>query len=449
MKDSISGAHLDALNELIDAALRAGADAADALHLDSSALSVARRMGNPERLEREEDLSTGLRVLVGKRQALVSTNDFSPDTIADLVERAVAMARAVPEDPYCGLATPDQIGFAERDLEMDDGKEPDAEALIEAANAVEAAALAVEGVRNSEGGEASWSRTRISLASSNGFKAAYSASSHSLSVSVLAGEGGGMERAYDWSSTVHLSDLRSAQDIGRTAGQRAVARLGAKKLSTRQVPVVFDHRVSSGLVSNLLSAINGAAIARGTSFLKDSLGAEIFSKGVSIVEDPFIKRGLRSRLFDAEGLLPTHKRLIDDGRLTTWLLDLRSARQLGLAPTGNAARGAGSPPALSASNVFMEPGNLPPQEMIADIKDGVLIDTMFGVGVNMITGDYSRGCAGFRIENGEITHPVSGITIAGNLKDMFRNITPANDLVRRYGIDAPTLRIDGMTVAGE
>jgi len=439
---------LNLLEDTIRRATKAGADAADALAYDSQSLSVARRLDKPERLERSESRDLGLRVFVGKRQAMVSTSERTPEALAELVERAIAMARVVPEDPYCGLADPSQLAHDWGDYELADPVEPGVDALIAQASEAEAAAVAVKGVTNSEGAEAGWGRSDIALVASNGFAAAYARTSHSLSVSVLAGEGAGMERDYDFTSAVHAGDLKSGAEIGRSAGERAVRRLNPRKGPTATMTVVFDPRVSNGFISGLAGAISGPSVARGTSFLRDKMGAQLFAPGIEIVDDPFLVRGVRSRPFDGEGVAPTRRAIIEDGRLTTWFLDLRSARQLGLATTGHASRGTGGPPSPSPSNLAMTPGKLTPEELIGEIETGFYVTEMMGMGLNGVTGDYSRGAAGYWIEKGQLTYPVSEMTVAGNLKDMFPRMTPANDLVRRYGIDVPTLRIDGMMVAG-
>ncbi len=439
---------LDLLNDLVAKAKRAGADAADALGVEGRSVSVAWRMGKLEKLEREEQTDIGLRVFVGRCQAIVSSSDRSPQSLNELVDRAVSMARAVPEDSYCGLAAPDELASSFVDLDACDPKELSEKAMLSMVEKAEGAALAVPGVSNSEGAEAGWSRSTIALAASNGFARAWAQSYASLSASVLAGEGTGMERDYDYTVAVYADDLLSPEEIGRQAGERAVKRLGAKKMSTAKLPVIFDPRAARGMVGHLASAINGATVARGTTFLKDSMGEKIFAKGISIIDDPHRQRGLRSRPCDDEGVANQRRAMIDDGRLTGWFLDLRSARQLGLRSTGHASRGVGSMPSPSASNLWLEPGQATPAELMSDIKEGFYVTEMIGMGVNMITGDYSRGAAGFWIENGEITFPVSEMTIAGHLKEMFLNLTPANDLELRFGVDSPTLRIDGMTVAG-
>ncbi|MDH3596886.1 MAG: TldD/PmbA family protein [Rhodospirillales bacterium] len=439
---------LDLLDGLIAKAKAAGADAADALLAHSVALSHAQRLGELERLEREESQDLGLRVFVGRRQAIVSSSDNSPAALDELVDRALAMARSVPEDPHCGLADPAQLAKAPPQLDICDDIEPAAETLIERATACEDAARAVSGITNSEGAEAGWSLSRIALAASNGFAGGYAVSRHSLGVSVLAGEGLDMERDYEFSTQVYGADLEDPAGVGRKAAERTLRRLGARKAATGRVPVVFDPRVSGGLVGHLAGAINGVAVARGTSFLKDKLGERIFAPGITIVDDPHRPRGLRSKPFDGEGVANGRLDIVADGQLTTWILDLASARQLGLKTVGRAARGTSSPPGPATTNLYMEPGPLSPAELMADIKEGFYVTEMMGMGVNGVTGDYSRGAAGFWIENGELTYPVSEMTVAGNLKDMFPEITPAKDLEFRYGTNAPTLRVEGMTVAG-
>ncbi len=439
---------LDLLADLIGRARRAGADAADALLVESRSLNVAQRLGRPERLERSESQDLGLRVFVGRRQAVVSSTDRAPATLDALVERAVAMARAAPEDPFAGLAEPDEVATTVPDLDLCDWEEPAAETVVARARAAEAAALAVPGVTNSEGAEAGWGLTRVLLAASNGFAGGYARSGHSVSAAAVAGSGTAMERDYDYSSAVHGADLEPAEAVGRSAGERAVRRLDARKVATARVPVVFEQRLAGGLLRHLAGAINGAAIARGTSFLKDRMGQQIFPAGIRIVDDPLRRRGLASKPFDGEGLPTRRLELVSDGVLRSWVLDLHSARQLGLASTGSAARGTASPPSPATTNLYLEPGELTPEAMIREVGRGFLVTELIGMGVNLLTGDYSRGAAGFWIENGEIAYPVSEVTIAGNLNDMFRSLAAAPDLIFRAAVNAPTLRIDGMTVAG-
>ncbi len=441
-------ADLPLLDDLIKRARKAGADAADAVLFHAASISHAQRLGKVEKLERAEGYDLGLRVLLGKRQAIVSSNDRSASALEELVTRSIAMAKTVPEDPYCGLAEPDEIARDWPDLQLDDPQEPAAELLIARAQAAEEAARAVSGVTNSEGAEASWARSSVAFAASNGFAGTYTVTHHSISVSVLAGTGTGMERDYDFTSAVWAEDLADPSAIGKNAGERAVKRLNARKVPTCQVPVVFDPRVSGGMIRHLVGAISGPAIARGTSFLKDKLGQRIFPAGIAIIDDPHRRRGLRAKPFDGEGIRNQRRALVEDGVLQTWLLDLRSARQLGLKSTGHASRGTSGPPGPAPTNLYLEPGAITAQELIGDIAQGFYVCELMGMGVNGVTGDYSRGAAGFWIENGELAYPVSELTIAGNLNAMFQHVTPANDLIFKTGIDAPSLRIDGMTVAG-
>jgi PmbA protein len=439
---------LSRLADLVAAAKRAGADAADALLVQNASLSVSRRLGKIEQLERAEGSDLGLRVFLGRRQAIVSSTDADPKGFAALAERAVAMAKVVPEDAFGGL--PDRFD-PPRDpapLDLLDPTEPTVEELIARAAAAEEAALAVPGVTNSEGADASWGRVAIALVMSNGFAGQYARSAHGLSCTALAGQGTGMERDYEWSSVVHLADLDDPAEIGRKAGQKAVARLNPVRAKTARIPVVYDPRVASSLLGHLTGAINGAAVARGTSFLRDFLGKPVLAKGLTVRDDPTRRRGLRSRPFDGEGMAGQPRAIVEDGVLTTWLLDWRSARQLGMASTGHASRGTGGPPGPAPSNLWLEPGTLSPTELMADIAEGLYVTDLIGMGVNGVTGDYSRGAAGFMIRNGRLAEAVSEITIAGNLKDMFMHMTAANDLVFRRGSDAPTIRIEGLTLAG-
>lgn len=437
---------LTTLSDLIAAAKRAGADAADALLVSSASLSVRRRLGQIEQLERSEGFDLGLRVFLGQRQAIVSSTDPDPKGFAALAERAVAMARVVPEDPFAGL--PDAVAIPPRDLDLVDTAEPSAEELLARAAAAEEAALAVPGVTNSEGADAGWGRYDIALVGSNGFAGTYARTSHSISATALAGSGTSMERDYDWSSTVHLADLDDPVAIGRRAGEQAVRRLNPTKAKTARIPVVFDPRVAGSLLGHLVGAINGAAVTRGTSFLKDRMGQQVLAAGLTVRDDPLRKRGLRSRPFDGEGMPGEGRAIVADGVLTTWLLDWRSARQLGLASTGHASRGTGGPPGPAPTNLWLEPGTLTPAALMADIAEGLYVTDLIGMGVNGVTGDYSRGAAGFMIRNGQLAEPVSEVTIAGNLKEMFLHMTPANDLQFRRGTDSPTLRVDGLTLAG-
>lgn len=438
--------NLDRLAALVEAARRAGADAADALLIESQSLSVQRRLGQTEHLERAESTDIGLRVFLGARSAVVSSNATDVAGFAALAERAVAMARVVPEDPFAAI--PQARPLSALALDLVDPTEPTAEELIARASIAEEAALAVAGVTNSEGAEAGWSRNRIALVTSRGFAGEYARTGHSVSASALAGAGTGMERDYDYSSAVHLEDLEDAALIGRRAGEQAVRRLNPRRASTARIPVVYAPRVAGSLLGHLSAALNGAAVARGTSFLKDAMGKQVLARGLRVTDDATRPRGLRSRPFDGEGTPTAPLALVEDGVLQSWVLDGRSARQLGLASTGHASRGTSGPPGPATTNLWLAPGHVTPHELMEDIAEGLYVTEMIGMGVNPITGDYSRGAAGFMIRHGELAEPVSEITIAGKLPEMFLHITPACDLAFKRGTDAPTLRVDGMTLAG-
>lgn len=439
----------------IERAKAHGAQTADAVIVSSVSFSASCRLGALEDIDRSEGGDLGLRVMVGKSQANVSSTDFSDDAIDALAERCVAMAKAAPDDPWCGLADQDRILSSAKiaarvaALDMHDPFELDGDRLKELALEAEDAALAVSGVTNSLGAGASTGSGGIVLATSEGFVGGYSGSSFNLSCAVLAGEGTSMERDYDYASTVHFADLDSPEKIGRTAGERAIKRLNPEKLATAPMPVVYDPRVSASLVRHFAGAISGASVARGTSFLKDHMDKPVFATGVSIIDDPHRPRGLSSKPFDGEGVGNAVLTLADDGVLGCWLLDSATARQLGLETNGRAARGISGPPSPSATNLYMANGVASPEELIGDIAEGLYVSDLIGMGVNPTTGDYSRGASGFMIENGKLTAPVSEITIAGNLKDMYLHLTPANDLEFRYSTNAPTVRIEGMTVAGK
>jgi PmbA protein len=448
MAGKSSTAPLDIVSGLIEKAKAYGADAADALIYNATGFDVSVRMGEVEEVERAEGRDLGLRVFVGNRPAVVSSNDWSPDVLDQLVERAVAMAKMAPEDPYAGLADSDLLATQFADFDMDDGVEETADALTNRAREAEDAARSISGITNSEGGAAGFGQSEVVLATSNGFVGQYSARSHNLSVSVLAGSGQGMERDYDYDSKRHLSDLRGAADVGKSAGERTIRRLNPQKPKTQAVPVVFDERASRTMIGHMLGAINGVSITRGTSFLKDAMGTQIFASGISIREDPHRMRGSSSKPFDGEGVSTHAKTLIDQGVLQTWILDCGTAKQLGLKTTGNAARGTSGGPSPSATNTYMAAGDISKADLLGGIKDGLYVTELIGMGVNGVTGDYSRGASGFWIKDGELTHAVSEITIASNLKDMFLNMTAADDLEFRYGTDAPTLMIEGMTLAG-
>jgi PmbA protein len=434
--------------QLVAAARRAGADAADAIAVRSVSQSIEVREGSVEESTRSEDDDVGLRVLVGRRQAVVSTNDLSHEGVDALAERAVAMARVAPEDPYAGLADANLLARESSDLDLLDPDIPDVRELEQRARAAEEAALAVAGVTKSGGASASAGVGGMVLATSDGFSGHYLGSRQSVSMQAIAGNGTGMERDYDYSSAVFATDLESPEAIGRLAGERAAKRLNPRKVPTQRAPVIFHPRAAGSLVSHLTGAINGASIARKTSFLRDRLNERLFPAGVRIIDDPHRRRGLRSRPFDAEGVAGRRRALIEDGVLTTYLLDCATARELGMETTGHAQRGVSSSPSPGASNVHLEAGAESAEALFKDIDQGFYVTDLIGMGVNMVTGDYSRGAAGFWIERGELAFPVSEVTIAGNLVDMFANLRPANDLAFRYGVNAPTVRVEGLTIAG-
>ena len=450
MSDLLDQSALTAIAEkLVRAAKAAGADACDAVAVRSISQSVEVRDGALEESERAESDDVGLRVFVGKRQATISTNDIAGTSPQTLAERAVAMARAAPEDAYAGLADSERLAHTFPDLDLIDAQTPTVAALEQGARDAEAAALAVKGVSKSGGASASFGIGGMVLATSHGFHGAYLASRRSLSVMAIAGEGTGMERDYDFSSALHASDLEAPAAIGRQAGERAIKRLNPRKVKTQTAPVIFDPRVAGSLVGHLASAANGASIARKTSFLKDKLGEKLFGHSIRIVDDPLRKRGLRSHPFDGEGVAVQKLMIVDNGVLQSWLLDSATARELGLVTTGHASRGVSSPPSPSPTNLYLEPGPLTPQALIAETGTGFYITDLIGMGTNLVTGDYSRGASGFWIENGELAYPVSEVTIAGHLFDMFASLTPANDLQFRYGTNAPTVRVEGLTIAGQ
>jgi PmbA protein len=437
----------DLAERLVAAARRAGADAADALALRSVSLAVEVREGAVEESERSEGDDVGLRAFVGRRQAVVSTNDIKANA-AELAERAVAMARVAPDDPFAGLADPEQLAGDYPDLDLLDPDLPTIAELEERARHAESAALGVKGVTTSGGASASAGIGGMVLVTSHGFTGAYLSSGQGISMSAIAGEGTAMERDYDYSSTVHGADLDSPEKVGRTAGERAVERLNPRKVKSKRVPVVFDRRVAGSLIGHLANAINGTAVARKTSFLRDRRGERLFRPGIHVIDDPRRLRGLRSRPFDAEGVSTKQLAVVEDGVLASWLLDCATARELGLRTTGHAQRGVSSTPAPGPSNLHLTAGDDTPEALIADIAEGFYVTDLIGVGVNYVTGDYSRGASGFWIENGERVYPVSEVTIAGNLTDMFQALFPANDLEFRFGTNAPTVRVEGLTVAG-
>ena len=435
---------------LLDAARKAGAEAADALAVQGTSLSIDIRQGALEQAERSEGIELGLRVLIGGRQACVSVSDTSARTIADVAERAVAMAREAPNDPYAGLADPDQIarGWNLAALELaETAEEPSASALEAAARAVEGAAMAVEGITQVQA-SAGYGRRQMYLAASNGFEGGYARTTISQSAVAFTGSGTGMERDYAGEARVYQSDMPSPESIGALAAERALARMGARKPATGTFNVLFDERVSQSLIGHLLSAINGASVARGSSWLLDALGQQVLPKGYSLIEDPHRPRISGSRPFDAEGL-PTQRRMIvENGILTGWTLDLATGRKLGMASTANAARGTTSGPSPATSNIDLTPGTATRKQLIGQMGTGLLVTSMIGSTINPTTGDYSRGAAGFWVEDGEITYPVNECTIAGNLRDMLLSMIAANDARAHLSTRVPSLLVEGMTLAG-
>jgi PmbA protein len=444
---------LDTLTSaLLDAARHAGADAADAMAVQGTSLAIDMRGGVLEQAERSEGIDLGLRVMVGQRQANVSASDVNPATLAAMAERAVAMAREAPLDPYIGLADPAQLA---RDwdiaaLEMcDPAPEPDPAALQDDAARAEAAALAVQGVTQVQSASAGYGLRHVHLAASNGFSAGYSRSDRSVSCVAITGSGTGMERDYDGDMRIFQADLRSPEDIGQSAGRRAVERQGARKPKTGTYPVLFDERISSSLIGHLLAASNGSAIARGSSWLLGALGQPVLPDHLSLIEDPLRPRATASRPFDAEGLPTQRRAIVQDGILTGWTLDLATARKLGMQSTANAARGASAPPSPSNWNVALTQGSASRDYLIRDMGTGLLVTSMIGSTINPNTGDYSRGASGLWIENGQIAYPVNECTIAGNLRDMLRRIIPANDARLHLSRVVPSLLVEGMTLAGD
>lgn len=436
------------MSMLLDKARTHGADTADAVVAGGVSEEVSVRLGKLESIERSEDRNIGLRVFVDGRNAIISTASVDAESIDELAARAVAMARLAPQDPYAGCADAHLLATDIPDLDLMDRTVPSSDTLKDLAFAVEDAAQSVKGITNSEGGNASYGTSAVMLATTNGFSASYERSGYGISTVALAEHDGKMERDYDYSSAVHFEDLKSPEDIGLRAASRTLSRLDARKVKTGDFPVIYDQRVSSSISGHLASAINGASIARGTSFLKDRMGEQITNAAITMTDDPLRPRGAGSSGFDGEGLARRQRIMIENGILKGWFLDLASARQLGLEPTGNASRGTGSPPSPSTSNWIMTAGDVSRDELIADINEGFLVTELIGSSVSLITGDYSRGASGFWIENGKIAYPVTEGTIAGNLKDMLMTITPADDLDFTRSNITPSLRIDGMTVAG-
>jgi PmbA protein len=409
---------------------------------------VTLREGVIEEVESSESQDVGLRVFVGQSAGLISGSVLNREGLNRLVDRAMAMARLAPPDPHAGLADPSQLATSLPDLDLVSEKHLSADELRALAQRAEETALSVKGVTKGNGASAGAGRRHAAMAASNGFARAWQRTSFGVSTSVVAGEGTAMERDGDGHGAVHFEDLESPEKIGRTAGERAVARLNPRKLASQTAPVIFDRRIAASLMGHLMGAINGSAIARGTSFLKGDLGKSLFAKTVTIIDDPLRPRASGSRPVDGEGLPSRQTRFIDQGVLTSWVLDLRAARQLGLSPTGNASRGLASPPSPATSNLHMQPGTRSPIEMMKELQRGFLVTEFIGSSINLVTGDYSRGASGFWFEDGEIAFPVSEVTVAGNLRDMFAGLEPATDLEFRAIVNAPSCFLGEMTIAG-
>ena len=438
----------NAAERLVEGAIRAGADAADALCASNRSSSVEVRLGELEDVTRSESEDIGLRVFIGRRSATVSSSDLSKEAFDALIERALAMAAEAPEDPYAGLAPPELLHRGPAaDLDLVGCAEPDPSELKQRALEAESAALAVKGVSNSSGASAGASGATIALATSGGFAGAYSVTGFSCSAGVIAGEGASMQRDHAWHSARHLADLDSPASIGRLAGERAVARLNPERPKSGSMPVLFDPRISHTLLGHLAGAISGSSVARRSTFLLDKLNGQIFRDDVSIIDDPCRPRGLRSRPFDGEGVRVERSQIVSNGILNSWMADSASARQLGIEPTGHAARGAGGSPGVSPSNFYMAGGKRSREELLALYPEALLVVELIGQGVNGVTGDYSRGAVGFLVRNGEIGPAVQEITIASNLIEMFATLEPASDLEFRRGMDAPTILIPEMTIA--
>ena len=437
--------------QMLEAARRVGADGADAIAVDGTSVSIEVRAGALEHAERAEGVDLGLRVFVGQRQACVSVSDTNADTIAQMAQRAVAMAREAPEDSTCGLADTEQLAqkWDVEALELQDPNARPTPKMMEAlALEAEAAALGVAGVSQVQGASAGYSDTEIYLATSNGFRGGYSRGGFSVSCAAIAGEGLKMERDYAGEARNHLADLPDAAGIGQQAGQRAVERIGATTPPTGAYPVLFDERISSSLIGHLVSGINGSAIVRGASWLSGDLGKPVLPKGLSLVENPFRPRIGGSRPFDGEGLPVAQRDVVADGVLQGWTLDLATARKLGMQSTGNASRGVSAPPSPSAGNLALTQGADSRDDLIAKMGKGLLITSLIGATINPNTGDYSRGAAGFWVENGEIIGPVNGCTIAGNLREMLMSIQPANDARAHLSRQVPSLLVEGLIIAG-
>jgi len=438
-------------NKLVALAKKAGATACDVVLASGDSLSVEVRDGQVEKSDRSESNSLSLRVFCDKKIASVTSN--TQNNLEKLAEQAVAMAKVSPEDEYQGLAEESRLLDASEmdnrinELDLLDVTEPQIKRMEQSAFDAEKAGLGIKGVSKSMGSGMGWSRSGFVLATSDGFSGSYERSGFSISCSLVSGEGTGMERDYDYDTAIHLEDLKAAEIIGKAAAERVVKRAGPVQVASGTFPIVCDPRISTGILGTMMGAINASAVARKTSFLRDEMGKQVATAGIQVIDDPRMVRRSGSKPFDGEGVATDRIDFVKDGVLQQWLLDSATARELSLETNGRAGRG-GTGTSPSTTNCYMKPGNQTPEELIKDIPDGLYLTETIGHGINMVTGDYSKGAAGFWIKNGEITHPVAEITVAGNLKEMFLNMHPANDLVFKYGTNAPTLLIEGMTIGG-
>ena len=429
----------DSLNLLLDTAKKLGAENASVMGNENTSINVSARLGKLENVERNESKSIGLELIDNKRKVTLSSTNINNHALIKLVETAMSMVKAVPQDEYCGLADKNMLYNGNLDLDLVDNYVPDNNNLLKNSIEAEDSALSIKGVTNSEGASASYSKNKFYLATSDGFFNFNEKTTYSYGISVIAGKGTKMERDYEYQSKVHYKELESPKNIGKIAANRAVSRLNSKKVKSNSVPIIFDPRVSGSLLSLFIGGISGQAIARGTSFLKDKMNKDIFKNNIQIIDDPHILRGQRSKTFDGEGIETKKNNLVENGQLKSWLLNSQSARQLNLKSTGNAG---------GVSNLYLSPSTTSSDELIKSIQNGFYVTEMMGMSFSQVTGDYSRGASGFWIEKGEKTFPVSEVTIAGNILDIYKMLTPASDLKLITGIDAPTVMIDKMIVAG-
>lgn len=439
---------LNILGNLIESALKQGATAADAIIIDSTSLSTEIRLQKLISMERSSDTAVALRVMINQQQAIVSTSDFAKSSLDNVIEKAIAMAKVTPANPHLFLANKEQITKNIPKLELFDDHEPSANVLIEKATQTESYALDNKQITNSEGASAQYQANNIYFATSEGFQHSYQTSSSALSLEVLAGKDESMQTGGSYTIARFAKDLKSPEEIGREAAKQAVDKLNPRKIVTSQMPVIFDRKAAKALLGAFAGAINGLSISRGTSFLIDHLGQEIFNPLINIIDDPFINKGLASRPFDAEAISGGKLNIVEKGILNNYLLDLQTAYKLKMQTTGHASRGLSTAPNPNPSNMYIQSGSISLDEMIKSLKKGILITEIFGHGANIITGDYSQGIVGFYIENGEILYPISEMTAAGNLKSMFKQMIPANDLKLETSINSPSLMIETMTLGG-